>query len=256
MSTNFYLQSGIPGGRTSEQRLIENLITEAIKAYGFDIFYLPRTEVFRDTIFEDDVLAKFENAIPLEMYLENVDGYGGDGDLMQKFGIELRDTATFVVVRSRWEDVVGYGRSSVLPLPNRPSEGDILYMPLTESYFEIKHVDALNPFFQLGKLHVYNLRCEIWQYSSERVTTGVPEVDIVDSDHNMDTGNYGISLEDGSALLLNDAAFNVADTGQLMYEGFTIQGHDPIADNEQFNTLALDVLDFTEINPFGELVNR
>ena len=256
MSTNFYFQSGIPGGRNSEQRLIENLITESIKIYGFDIFYLPRTEVFRDTIFEDDMLAKFENAIPLEMYLENVDGYGGDGELMQKFGIEIRDTATFVVVRNRWDDVVGYGRSSLLPLPNRPSEGDILYMPLTKSYFEIKKVDTHNPFYQLGKLFVYKLQCELWQYSSERVDTGVPEVDAIEDDRSMDTGNYGISLENGDALLLNDDAYDVENTGQLLYEGFTIQSHDPLADNEQFNTLALDVLDFTEINPFGELVNR
>lgn len=225
MATNFYFQSGIPGGRTSEQRLIENLIMETIKIYGFDLFYLPRTEVNPDTIFLDDSLAKFENAIPIESYLENVDGFGGDGELMSKFGIEIRDTATFVMSRSRWEDVVGAGRSNTLPLPNRPSEGDILYMPLTKSYFEIKRVDVKNPFYQLGKLHVYRLQCELWQYSSEAINTGVTEID---------------SLEERSSLNSSLA--------------ITISQQDPLADNEDFDLAGQDILDFSEINPFGEVI--
>lgn len=225
MATNFYFQSGIPGGRTSEQRLIENLIMETIKIYGFDLFYLPRTEVNPDTIFLDDSLAKFENAIPIESYLENVDGFGGDGELMSKFGIEIRDTATFVMSRGRWEDVVGAGRSNTLPLPNRPSEGDILYMPLTKSYFEIKRVDVKNPFYQLGKLHVYRLQCELWQYSSEAINTGVTEID---------------SLEERSSL---DSSLAI-----------TISQQDPLADNEDFNAAGQDILDFSEINPFGEVI--
>ena len=158
MATNFYFQSGVPGGRTSEQRLVESLITESIKIYGFDIFYMPRTQVNKDNIFLDDPLAQFNNAIPIEVYLENVNGYGGDGELMSKFGIEFRDTATFVMVRSRWEDTVAAGRSNTLPLPNRPAEGDLIYLPLTNSYFEIKKVEAKDPFFQLGKLYVYKLQ--------------------------------------------------------------------------------------------------
>jgi hypothetical protein len=225
LATNFYFQSGIPGGRTSEQRLIENLIMETIKIYGFDLFYLPRTEVNPDTIFLDDSLAKFENAIPIESYLENVDGFGGDGELMSKFGIEIRDTATFVMSRSRWEDVVGAGRSNTLPLPNRPSEGDILYMPLTKSYFEIKRVDVKNPFYQLGKLHVYRLQCELWQYSSEAINTGVTEID---------------SLEERSSLNSSLA--------------ITISQQDPLADNEDFDLAGQDILDFSEINPFGEVI--
>jgi hypothetical protein len=254
MATNFYFQSGIPGGRTSEQRLIENLIIESIKIYGFDLYYMPRTEVNTDNIFDDDTLAKFENAIPVEAYLENVDGFGGDGELMSKFGIEIRDTATFLISRMRWEDTVGAGRSNYLQLPNRPSEGDLLYMPLTKSYFEIKKVDATNPFFQLGKLHTYKLMVELWQYSSEELNTGVAEIDSLEDDRSMATDTFQLLLEAGDRLVLNTNDYD--DISYLLKEDFKIQNIDVNADNQDFTTEALDILDFSEINPFGEVIRN
>lgn len=256
MATNFYFQNGVPGGRTSEQRLIENLITESIKIYGFDVFYLPRTTVNEDTFFADDTLSKFDTALSLEMYLENVDGFGGEGELMSKFGIELRETATFVLVRSRWEDVVGKGRSNSLPLPNRPAEGDLIYLPLTNSYLEIKKVETKDPFFQLGKLYVYKLYCELYQYSSERFDTGIEEIDSIEDQLSQDTELYGLVLEDGSRLLLDTPAWLDSDTGQLLFEGYTVKGQDVLSDNEDFSNEAQDILDFTTINPFGEVVTR
>lgn len=256
MATNFYLQSGVPGGRSSEQRLIENLIIEAIKIYGFDLFYLPRTEVNVDSIFNDDAAATYDNAIPIEAYLENVDGFGGDGELMSKFGIEIRDTATFVMVRSRWDDVVSAGRTGLIPLPNRPAEGDLMYMPLTKSYFEIKKVDVHNPFYQLGKLYVYKLQCELWQYSSEELNTGVTEIDSLEIDRSLDIGNFRLMLENDLALVLDDANYNSNDAGRLIMEGWSIAEQDPLADNLDFRTEALDILDFTEINPFGEVLRN
>lgn len=254
MATNFYFNSGIPGGRSSEQRLIESLIIESIRIYGFDLFYLPRTEVNVDTIFLDDPLATFENAIPLESYLENVDGFGGDGELMSKFGLEIRDTATFVMARGRWDDVVGAGRSNTIPLPNRPSEGDILYMPLSKSYFEIKRVEVHNPFYQLGKLYVYKLQCELWQYSSERLNTGVTEIDQLEDYRSMSISDFQLQLEDGFKLVLDTTDFNVEDSGFLLWEGWDINLQDPLSDNKDFGTEAQGILDFTEINPFGEVI--
>jgi hypothetical protein len=254
MATNFYFQSGIPGGRTSEQRLIENLIIESIKIYGFDLYYMPRTEVNTDSIFDDDTLAKFENAIPVEAYLENVDGFGGDGELMSKFGIEIRDTATFLISRMRWEDTVGAGRSNYLQLPNRPSEGDLLYMPLTKSYFEIKKVDATNPFFQLGKLHTYKLMVELWQYSSEELNTGVAEIDSLEDTRSMATDTFQLLLETGDRLVLNTDMYE--DVSYLLKEDFKIQNIDVNSDNQDFTDEALDILDFSEINPFGEVIRN
>lgn len=256
MATNFYFQSGVPGGRTSEQRLVESLIIESIKIYGFDLYYLPRTEVNVDTLFEDDTIATYDNAIPVEAYLENVDGFGGDGELMAKFGIEIRDTATFVISRMRWEDTIGAGRSNYLQLPNRPSEGDLIYMPLTKSYFEIKRVDAVNPFYQTGKLHVYRLQCELWQYSSEELNTGIDSIDSLEVRKSMSVSDYTLLLEDGSGLILDTNDFNREDAGYLMWEGWTMANQDPLADNTDFNTEALDILDFTEINPFGEVIRN
>lgn len=256
MATNFYFQAGVPGGRTSEQRTIEDLITEAIKIYGFDLFYLPRTEVNTDNIFLDDPAAKFENAIPIEAYLENVDGFGGDGELMSKFGIEIRDTATFVVVRSRWDDVVGVSRSNYLQLPNRPAEGDIFYMPLTHSYFEIKKVEAHNPFYQLGKLYVYKLQCELWQYSSEELNTGNAEIDSLETDRSMTISNFQLITEAGDRIILETTDTLTEDAGFLLHEGFSLTVQDPLADNDRFRTESMSILDFTEINPFGEVIRN
>jgi hypothetical protein len=257
MSTNFYFQSGVPGGRVGEQRVIEDLIIESIKIYGFDLYYLPRTEVNTDNLFGDDTIASYDNAIPVEAYLENVDGFGGDGELMSKFGIEIRDTASFVISRGRWEDVVGAGRANYLQLPNRPSEGDLLYMPLTKSYFEIKKVDATNPFYQLGKLHVYKLQCELWQYSSEKLDTGIAEIDSLEDQRSLSISDYHLRLESGDRLMLDNTTYASAEAGSLLWEGWTIQQQDTTADNEDFNVEALDdILDFTEINPFGEVIRN
>jgi hypothetical protein len=256
MATNFYFQNGVPGGRVGEQRVIEDLIIESIKIYGFDLYYLPRSEVNTDTLFGDDTIASYDNAIPVEAYLENVDGFGGDGELMSKFGIEIRDTASFVISRGRWEDVVGAGRANYLQLPNRPSEGDLLYMPLTKSYFEIKKVDATNPFYQLGKLHVYKLQCELWQYSSERLDTGVAEIDSLEATRSLSISDYQMLLESGDRLMLDGDDYNTVDAGGLMWEGWNINLQDTTADNVDFNTEALDILDFSEINPFGEVIRN
>ena len=154
MSTNFYFQSGIPGGRSSEQLLVEDLIIECLKIYGFDCYYIPRTSVNQDTIFTEDPLNSFDNAYPLEMYMKNITGFEGEGDLLTKFGVEFRDSATFIVARRRWDEVVA--RNGQVQLTTRPAEGDVVYFPLTKAYFQVKHVDSLNPFFQveIGRAHV------------------------------------------------------------------------------------------------------
>lgn len=256
MATNFYFQSGIPGGRIGEQRLMEDLIIESIKIYGFDLYYMPRTEVNPDSLFEDDTIARFENAIPLEAYLENVDGFGGDGELMSKFGIEIRDTATFVMARSRWNDVVGAGRSNYLQLPSRPSEGDLLYFPLTRSYFEIKKVETHDPFYQLGKLYVYKLQCELWQYSSEELNTDIAEIDELEDLKSQNVSSFQFLLESGSRIILDNNDYNATDAGYLMVEGWSQPVQDPLADNDTFNLDAQGILDFTEINPFGEVIRN
>jgi hypothetical protein len=150
---------------------MEDIIIECLKIYGFDTYYIPRKSVNEDDILGEDVLNKYSSAYPLEMYMQNVTGFEGDGDLLTKFGVEFRDTATFIVSRRRWDEVIA--RSGDAVLTTRPAEGDIIYFPLTKAFFEIKRVESTDPFFQVGKLYVYKLQCELMQYSSEVFDTEI-----------------------------------------------------------------------------------
>lgn len=245
MATNFYFQSGIPGGRSSEQLLMEDLIIECLKIYGFDTYYLPRSTAYEDDVLNEDALNNYENAFPLEMYMENVDGFQGEGDLLTKFGVEIRDTATFVVARRRWDEVVA--RSGEAQLTTRPAEGDIIYFPLTKSYFEIRKVVTRDPFYQVGKLYVYKLQCELMQYSSERFNTGVDEIDSQAVQRSLDVNEYNILLENGDRMLLE-----YITPSAVISEDYLITNIDPTAQNEIFKG-EIDILDFTERNPFGEI---
>ena len=168
---NTYISQGV----ASEQNLIESLIIESLKIYGQNVFYIPRTQVAKDEILGEDPLSKFEQAFPIEMYFENVDNLGGQGPFIQKFGLFNELTATLVVARSRWQELVGqHGNTFV---PNGPKEGDLIYFPLTKGLFEIKFVQHQDPFYQLGKLYTFKMEVELFQYASEKIDTGVPEID-------------------------------------------------------------------------------
>jgi len=245
MATNFYFQSGIPGGRSSEQLLMEDIIIECLKIYGFDTYYIPRAAVNEDKILGEDVLNQYTSAYPLEMYMQNVTGFEGDGDLLTKFGVEFRDTATFVVARRRWDEVIA--RSGDAVLTTRPAEGDIVYFPLTKAFFEIKRVDATDPFFQVGKLYVYKLQCELMQYSSERFDTGVSEIDSIADGDSLDINEFNLLLQSGDRALLEE--YSPAGIVLQSYNLGTIM---PNVDNEDFRG-EISVLDFSERNPFGEI---
>ena len=245
MATNFYFQSGVPGGRSSEQLLMEDIIIECLKIYGLDTYYLPRHKVNEDTILGEDTLNDFEHAYPLEMYMQNVTGFEGDGDLMSKFGVEIRDTATFIVARRRWDEVVA--RSSNAVLTTRPAEGDVIYFPLTKAYFEIKFVESTDPFFQVGKLYVYKLQCELMQYSSERFNTGISDIDSIADGVSLDINEFNLMLESGDRVLLQEYS-----PAGIILQSYNLGTILPNVDNEDFRG-EISVLDFTERNPFGEI---
>lgn len=245
MATNFYFQSGIPGGRSSEQLLVEDLIIECLKIYGFDVYYIPRKAVNEDLILGEDNLAKYDLAYPLEMYLQNTNGFEGDGDLMTKFGVEIRDSATFIVARRRWDEVIGRTGESVLQ--TRPTEGDVLYFPLTKAFFEIKFVESKDPFFQVGKLYVYKLECELLQYSSEKFNTGIADIDETTAERSLDVNEFNLLLENNDRMLLEYFA-----PSSVILESYEVRDILPNAQNEDFKD-NIDVLDFTETNPFGEI---
>lgn len=170
-TTNVYFSQGT----RNEQVLIEDLIIESLRIYGNEVMYIPRTLVSKDNILGEDRLSQFKSAFPIEMYFENVDSFAGQGSFIQKFGLMIEQSATLVVARRRWEQFVG--RYGVTTIPTRPNEGDLIYFPLSKGLFEIKFVQHQDPFYQLGKLYVYKLQVELFQYASEFIDTGVPEVD-------------------------------------------------------------------------------
>ena len=247
MPTNFYFQNGNTSGTTAEQRLIEDLIIESLKIYGHDVYYLPRTLVDEDKIFDEDTLSKFTQAYPLEMYLENVDGYDGEGDLFTRFGIEIRDQATFVLAKRRWEEMV-FTSGGTFTQDTRPSEGDLLYFEKTKSLFEIKQVQFQDPFYQAGKLYVFKLVCDLFEYSSEVIDTGVESLDDIYETETLDMLVHQFQLETDDLFLLEDSGSLILET----YSADTDTGRTDGTDFQNFDD-AEGILDFSEVNPFGEI---
>ena len=165
MATNPYFNFK---STSTEQNLMEDLTIEAIKTMGMDVLYLPREYVKKDLLFGEDVLSQFEKTYEIEMYLQSVDGFQGEGDILAKYGLEVKDKVELVVARRRFMDEVG----NLEPIP-RPREGDLIYFPLGNYLFEINFVEHENPFYQLGKNQTYLIQAELFTYSLEKFQTGV-----------------------------------------------------------------------------------
>ena len=176
----------------TEQNLYEDIIIESMKIYGQDVYYLPRTIVNENTILGEDVASSFTSAYKIEMYLENTDGFDGEGDLFTKFGVEIRDEATFIVARKRWSQVIASGSNVITVL--RPKEGDLIWLSLSNKLFEIMHVEHESPFYQLSNLPTYKMRCQLFEYSGEDLDTGIADVNSIQSDF-----GYRVSLTMDSA---------------------------------------------------------
>jgi hypothetical protein len=300
MTTNFYFNN-FPnklGGNsvvTPEQLLVENLVIEALKIYGLDVYYLPRTTRDQvDYLFGEDVLKEYRTAHPIEMYLENVTGFDGEQDFISKFGLEIRDEATLLVSRLRF-------RYAVNGL-TRPNSGDLVYIPMTTSFFEITDVESENDqamFYTLGRgrggnVYVYALKLKQFYFSSEVIETGIDEID-------NNIRNYypklRISLGSGSGKFVNDeivyqgSNLSSATAQALVFDFqpnayidvYRMQGEftassnvhgntsgsqwsvtlasdaptqnnafEDIIDNARIEAASDGIIDFTEVNPFGE----
>lgn len=201
----------------TEQSLIEDLIIESIKIYGFDAYYLPRVSLNYDPLLGEDILRKYSGNYPVEMYIRTFEGFEGDGDFMSKFNLQIRDQLTLTVANRQFNNYVGKPASII-----RPREGDLIYFPLDKKVYEIKFVEHQPVFFQMGALQTYDLKCELFEYSSEILSTGIAEVD---------------SLQTNSSL---DTAINPVITDA-----------DPVADNITIQQIANTIIDFTEEDPFS-----
>lgn len=202
-----------------EQNLIEDLIIESIRIYGIDCWYIPRKLGAKDDLLNEDDLPIFNHAYMIEMYVKNVEGFEGDGQFLSKFGLQIRDSMTLSVAMRRFTEDVGTYDEQV-----RPNEGDLIYFPLNRKVFEVMFVDNKPIFYQMGALQMYDLRCELFEFSNEVFNTGIPEIDEISASRIMTANNT--------------------------IEG--IESLDPLADNLTIETTAGGILDFTEENPFGE----
>ena len=167
-------------GSSSEQRLVQDLINEQLKIYGQDIVYLPRKIINKKTIMKEVVASTFDDAYRMEAYLLNYQGFEGNGDILQKFGVQTTDAVTFVISKERYEDFISpfLNSDSQIELATRPEEGDLIYFPLDNTMFEIKYVEGKKPFYQLNNLYVYTLSCEVMDYAlDEQIDVGIEEVD-------------------------------------------------------------------------------
>jgi hypothetical protein len=274
----------------TERSLYQNLVKEAIQIYGHDVYYVNRETVALDNVLGEDALSKYTNAEPIEMYVEDGAGFGGDKEIISQFGLENRNEVTFVVSKERFQEMdsqinleEGGGSialedgsidqtdssSNLTTLTgnyyilqdiattdaDRPQEGDLVYHPVFEKMFEINFVDHDEPFYQLDNNPVYKLRCKQFEYASEVMDTGIATIDAIEGDLSTDARAYQITLENevGSVLLEN-----AADTGSNAYiitEDYIVGDYvtDKTSQNELFDQLDDTVLDFTESNPFGDV---
>jgi len=224
----------------SEQRLLNDLTVEMIKINGVDMIYLPRTTPNIDKIFLEDPTSEFTNAIHIEMYIKNFEGWQGDGDMMSKFGITMADQLTLCVSRSRFQEDIGSLYDIV-----RPREGDLIYFSVTKSIFEIKFVEHEAVFYQSGSLQFFEIKCERFNYSNENIDTGIEDIDVIETDYSYATDDYHILSEAGLYL---STEYN----NRIINEKYNLDDIDETVQNQTFEERG-NVLEFSAFNPFAEI---
>lgn len=204
------------------------------------MYYVPRTLRNKDEVYGEDDISTYDSATLVEFYIKNVDGFGGDGNFMSKFGLEIRDQVTFVIAKRVFDEEIGVAANYP-----RPREGDLIYFPLNRKLFQIKYVDNKPIYYPMGALQTYELTCELFEYSGEQFNTGISEIDDIQDKLSMNLFDYGVLTEDGFVLATEDNDLIVLET-------FNVETIDPLADNDTIEKEALDFLDFTERDPFSE----
>ena len=269
MARNRYFNQYTPVKQ--EQSLVEDLIIESIKIYGIDGYYLPRTHVNLDKIYGEDASMLFDDALEMELYVKSFDGFAGQEDFLSKFGLQIDESVTFVISQKRFtqslktsiiteysynmltedgdellsnrNDVSEYDYDAIV----RPREGDMIWIPMFSSMYEIKFTQNIENFFQLGKLYTYELRCDRIEYSSERINTDVAEIDGIEDQYSLSNTNREKLLDEDTFLFLHeDGTFIVNEADVVVLAEIS-------ADNEEIGQKIIDddILDFSEQNPFS-----
>ena len=221
MSTNVWFNNY---KNKNEQNLVDDLVIESIQIYGIDTFYVTRNIQNVDRMFNEDRVSVFNAAYNTEMYISSVDGFGGEGDFLSKFGLQIRDQVTFVIAVRTFERNVIRLTPSII----RPNEGDLVYMPHAQEFFKIMHVEHESVFYQMGALQVYELQCELFEYSNERFATGIDDID-----------NHYKWYKTDDSFLPDLSLESLRDT-------------DVPSRNLDYKEETDDIIDFSQLDPFTE----
>jgi hypothetical protein len=222
MATNAYFRNI---DNSYEQNLIDDLVIESIQMYGVDVKYVSRNNANIDSLLNEDDIPTFDAYYDFEVYIKNVDGFEGEGDFLSKFGLQIRDSITFSVAIRTFERFVTRENDKRI----RPLAGEVIFLPLNNKLYKIQHVEHESVFYQSGALQVYDMRCELMEFSGEQFDTGVYEID-----HFFD---------------------DIDTTANTVNTLTALTAVDPLADNLAFETQADDILDFSEMDPFSENIS-
>ena len=277
-------------GDAGEQTLYQDLADEQIKIFGTDIYYLPRT-ILKDNTLDDIVFNKYQDEFQVEMLLQNVEGFGDGAEFVSQFGVRITDEVVFRVSSRRWDEAVA-ANNPTLTTDGRPNEGDLLYFPLTKDLYEIKFVQQEIPFYQFGKLQFYTMTCELYQYGSDDISTGVAEIDQLETIFSSaialtmgvgGTGDFTVGEKVTGATSGSEAEVKSWDNSTRIIQvinrtgtfatGESLTGDSSSAvwvvstfdtlqdtnseydDNRAIEDAADNIIDWSEGNPFGEFGN-
>ena len=239
MTTNFYFNNFT---NSQEQVLIEDLVLESIKIYGHDMYYCPRTLIAKDDIYGEDTISEYKTAYYIDLYIRNFDSYEGDGNFLSKFNLEIRDQMTLTVSVRNFMNEIGN-----IELIDRPQEGDLIYIPMLDRLLVIKYVNKNPVFYQMGAIQMYDLVCEMFEYSSERFSTGIEAIDSIETNLSLDASEYALLTQD-RYIITDQDGYQIVQSGY----NFEEQARDPYEDNTEFETEGESILDWTQIDPFSE----
>jgi hypothetical protein len=220
MATNPFFNQKFP----AEQLLVEDITIEMIRMMGQDMIYVPREMLLEDSIFGEAGKYEFKDAYPIEMYIESVNGFEGEGDVLSKFGIQVKDKVSLVVAKKRFEKEISEKRPEI----TRPREGDLIYFPLSNGLFEINFAEHENPFYAIGKLYVYKLTCELFTYDHSNMTTGVTEIDNLQKEQAYNGIQINVGLIPGISPISYYEGEKVMQYNEIPGQTGSIQG-DPLS---------------------------
>ena len=244
MATNFFFNNF---RSSQEQQLLENLIVEAIRIYGENMYYVPRNLNNFDHLLTADDQSSYTNPYMVEIYIKSVDGFSGDGNFMSKFGLEIRDQVVFSIAQKVFNQEIGAYTALA-----RPREGDLIFFPLNNKCFQIKYVNKFEMFYQLGALQTWEMTCELFEYSNEVFNTGIPEIDAIQVKYSSNILDWSIRDEQGNYLVDEDDNYIVMEGYDLEEIVAGAQNETLRQGSENFPYGSDDFIDFSARDPFSE----